>query len=60
MRCQAGVLTQALQTFAEEQDLSYPVGLRLGGLEQIGGNVATNAGGIKVIRYGMTRDGLPG
>ena len=60
VRCQAGVLTQALQTFAEEQDLSYPVDFASAGSSQIGGNVATNAGGIKVIRYGMTRDWVAG
>ena len=59
-RCQAGVLTQALQAFAEEQDLSYPVDFASAGSSQIGGNVATNAGGIKVIRYGMTRDWVAG
>ena len=60
VRCQAGVLTQALQAFAEEQDLSYPVDFASAGSSQIGGNVATNAGGIKVIRYGMTRDWVAG
>ncbi len=60
VRCQAGVLTQSLQTFAEGQDLSYPVDFASAGSSQIGGNVATNAGGIKVIRYGMTRDWVAG
>ena len=30
------------------------------GSSQIGGNIATNAGGINVIRYGMTRDWVMG
>lgn len=30
------------------------------GSSQIGGNIATNAGGIKVIRWGMTRDWVRG
>ena len=30
------------------------------GSSQIGGNVATNAGGVKVIRYGMTRNWVVG
>ena len=30
------------------------------GSSQIGGNISTNAGGIKVIRYGMTRDQILG
>lgn len=60
VRCQAGVVTETLQAFAEEQDLSYPVDFASAGSSQIGGNVATNAGGIKVIRYGMTRDWVAG
>ena len=60
VRCQAGVVTQALQAFAEEQGLSYPVDFASAGSSQIGGNVATNAGGIKVIRYGLTRDWVAG
>lgn len=60
VRCQAGVVTGALQQFAEEQGLFYPVDFSSSGSSQIGGNVATNAGGIKVIRYGMTRDWVAG
>ncbi len=52
---QAGVVTQQLQQFAEEQGLYYPVDFASAGSSQIGGNISTNAGGIKVIRYGMTR-----
>lgn len=58
--CQPGVVTQQLQEFAEEQDLYYPVDFASAGSSQIGGNIATNAGGIKVIRYGMTRDWVAG
>ncbi len=58
--CGAGVITQQLQDFAEEQGLFYPVDFASSGSSQIGGNVATNAGGIKVIRYGMTRDWVAG
>ena len=54
--CQAGVVTENLQNFALEQGLYYPVDFASSGSSQIGGNVATNAGGIKVIRYGLTRD----
>lgn len=59
-RCQAGVVTQALQAFATDQGLCYPVDFASAGSSQIGGNVATNAGGIKVIRYGLTRDWIAG
>ena len=58
--CQAGVVTQVLQEFATEQGLFYPVDFASSGSSQIGGNVATNAGGIKVIRYGLTRDWVAG
>jgi len=60
VRCQAGVVTQALQEFADGHGLHYPVDFSSSGSSQIGGNVATNAGGIKVIRYGMTRDWIAG
>jgi FAD/FMN-containing dehydrogenase len=58
--CQAGVITEQLQQFAEQQALYYPVDFASSGSSQIGGNIATNAGGIKVIRYGMTRDWVAG
>ncbi len=58
--CQPGVVTQQLQEFAEEKDLYYPVDFASAGSSQIGGNIATNAGGIKVIRYGMTRNWVAG
>ena len=58
--CQAGVVTEQLQQFAEEQGLFYPVDFASSGSSQIGGNAATNAGGIKVIRYGMTRNWVAG
>jgi FAD/FMN-containing dehydrogenase len=60
VRCQAGVITGALQAFAEEQGLFYPVDFASSGSSQIGGNISTNAGGIKVIRYGLTRDWVAG
>jgi FAD/FMN-containing dehydrogenase len=59
-RCQAGVVTKQLQQFAEEQGLYYPVDFASSGSSQIGGNIGTNAGGIKVIRYGMTRNWVAG
>lgn len=58
--CQPGVITKQLQEYAEEFGLYYPVDFASAGSSQIGGNIATNAGGIKVIRYGMTRDWVAG
>ncbi|MAY39215.1 MULTISPECIES: FAD-binding oxidoreductase [Spongiibacter] len=60
VRCQAGVITEQLQHYAEEQGLYYPVDFASAGSSQIGGNIATNAGGIKVLRWGMTRDWVAG
>lgn len=60
VRCQAGVVTQQLQTFADENGLFYPVDFASAGSSQLGGNLSTNAGGIKVIKYGMSRDWVLG
>ncbi|MDH0637207.1 FAD-binding oxidoreductase [Pseudomonas sp. GD03860] len=58
--CQPGVVTEQLQNFAEDKGLYYPVDFASAGSSQIGGNIGTNAGGIKVIRYGMTRNWVAG
>ena len=60
VRCQAGVITRTLQEFALANGLYYPVDFASSGSSQIGGNIATNAGGIKVVRYGMTREWVVG
>lgn len=57
---EAGVVTAAVQAFAREQGFYYPVSFASEGSSQIGGNVATNAGGIRVLRYGLTRDRVTG
>jgi FAD/FMN-containing dehydrogenase len=58
--CQAGITTEQLQNFAEQNELYYPVDFASAGSSQLGGNISTNAGGIKVIRYGLTRDWVAG
>lgn len=58
--CQPGVVTGVLQQYAADRDLFYPVDFASAGSSQIGGNIATNAGGIKVIRHGLTRDWIAG
>ncbi|MEM7220006.1 MAG: FAD-binding oxidoreductase [Pseudomonadota bacterium] len=60
LRVEAGVVTGAIHAFAAERDLMYPVDFASSGSSHIGGNIATNAGGIKVIRYGLTRDWVTG
>ncbi|MCC2656970.1 MAG: FAD-binding oxidoreductase [Panacagrimonas sp.] len=57
---QAGVVLQTLQETAREHGLLFPVDLGARGSCTVGGNVATNAGGISVIRYGMTRQRVLG
>ena len=60
MHVQAGVVTADIQARAKEHKLCYPVDFASSGSSQIGGNIATNAGGIQVIRYGMTRQWVLG
>ncbi len=52
----AGCVLQTIQTAARDQGLYFPLSLGAEGSCQIGGNIATNAGGILTIRYGNTRD----
>lgn len=55
-----GVITEKLQDYAKSKNLYYPVDFASRGSSHIGGNIATNAGGIKVLRYGLTRDWVLG
>ena len=55
-----GVVTAAVQELAIQNGLYYPVSFAAEGSSQIGGNVATNAGGIRVLKYGLTRDRVTG
>lgn len=60
LRCQAGATVQAVQDAAAAAGLSYPVDFAAKGSAQIGGSIATNAGGVKVIRHGLTRERVAG
>lgn len=57
---QAGVVLQTIQEAAAQRGLSFPVDLGPRGSCTVGGNVSTNAGGIKVLRFGMTRNWVLG
>jgi glycolate oxidase subunit GlcD len=57
---QPGVVTETLQEYALEKGYFYPVDFAAVGSSHIGGNIATNAGGIKVLRYGLTREWIAG
>ncbi len=60
MTAQAGVTMQQAQERAEHENLFFPVDIGARGTCMVGGNVATNAGGTKVIRYGMMRNSVLG
>ncbi|MFZ6184297.1 FAD-binding oxidoreductase [Nannocystis pusilla] len=60
LRCEAGATLQAVQDAAAAAGLLYPVDYAAKGSAQIGGSLATNAGGVKVLRYGLTRDWVLG
>jgi FAD/FMN-containing dehydrogenase len=53
---QAGVVLAHIQESAEKINRYFPLSLGSEGSCTIGGNLATNAGGISVLRYGNTRD----
>lgn len=52
----AGTPLQAVQEAAREAGLFFPLDLGARGTCTIGGNLSTNAGGNRVLRYGMARD----
>ena len=53
---EAGVPLAGVQRFAEDAGLLFPLSLGSEGSCTIGGNLATNAGGTAVLRYGNARD----
>ena len=60
VRVQAGVVLETLQGFLAERGCDMPVDLAARGSCQVGGMIATNAGGIKVLRYGHMREQVRG
>jgi len=56
MVVQSGVVLQSIQEAAENEKMLFPLDLGARGSCTIGGNISTNAGGNRVIRYGMTRN----
>lgn len=60
VRVQAGVTLEALHQHCEPDGLVWPVDLAAKGSCHVGGNIATNAGGIRVVRYGVTRNWVLG
>jgi FAD/FMN-containing dehydrogenase len=60
LRVGAGAITQAVHEHCAPHGLTWPVDFASKGQSQVGGNIATNAGGVKVIRYGLTRQWVLG
>ena len=56
MTVEAGCVLQAVQEAAAAQGLLFPLSLAAEGSATIGGNLATNAGGTAVLRYGNARE----
>ena len=54
--CDAGVILADVQEAARAAGRLFPLSLAAEGTARIGGNLATNAGGTGVLRYGNTRD----
>jgi len=60
LRAQAGVLTQAIYDAADAAGLFYPPDPGSMRISTIGGNVAENSGGLRGLKYGVTRDYVMG
>ncbi len=56
MTVEAGTILQTVHEKAEASSLMFPLDLGARASCTIGGNIATNAGGVRVLRYGMMRD----
>jgi len=60
MTAEAGCILLDIKNKAGEVGLSFPLGLSVASWCRLGGNIASNAGGINVLRYGMTRQSVLG
>ncbi len=60
VRVEAGAVTEAVHQHCARVGLTWPVDFASKGSSQVGGNIATNAGGVRVIRYGLTRQWVLG
>jgi len=60
LRVQAGMPLEAVHAAALEHGLIYPVDFAARGSCTIGGTIATNAGGVRVLRHGNTREWIAG
>ena len=53
---EAGLILSNLQKICEENNIPFPLSLASEGSCSVGGNIATNAGGVAVLHYGNTRE----
>lgn len=53
---EAGAILENVQQVAEEHGLLFPLSMASQGSARIGGNLATNCGGVGVLRYGNARE----
>lgn len=60
VQVQAGMVTEALHHYLEPHGLTWPVDFASKGSSTVGGNIATNAGGVNVIYRGSTRNWVLG
>jgi D-2-hydroxyglutarate dehydrogenase len=58
--CQSGCVLETLSNMLEEKGLMMPLDLGAKGSCQIGGNVSTNAGGLRLLRYGSLHGNVLG
>jgi len=55
MTVESGVILERIQQTAKDKELLFPLNFGAKGSAQIGGVISTNAGGLRVLRFGMTR-----
>lgn len=60
LECDAGCILQDLMSAVADHNMMIPLDLGSKGSCAIGGNVSTNAGGLRVIRYGSMHSNVMG
>ena len=57
---ESGCILEDIQNLVSKENLTFPISMGSRGSCQIGGNIATNAGGLNVIKYGLLRSNIIG
>ncbi|KAG8197492.1 hypothetical protein JTE90_007231 [Oedothorax gibbosus] len=60
LQCQSGCILESLESYANEKNFTVPVDLGAKGSCQIGGNLSTNAGGLRFVKYGSLHGNVLG